>query len=93
MNLRDMSSLSKDDLLNAIGLETRRTATDYVLPALGVFGAGLLVGAGLGLLFAPKSGRELRGSLRGRARETLEKIDAEEKVKAPTPTPTPQAQA
>lgn len=74
MNLRDMS---KDDILNAIGLETRRSAADYVLPALGVFSAGLVVGAGLGLLFAPKSGREIRGAIRGRLREQAEKADAE----------------
>ena len=89
MNLRDVSNVSKDDLLNAIGLETRRTATDYVLPALGVFGAGLLVGAGLGLLFAPKSGKELRGNLRGHLQERGAKGDAETAVK---PSP-PQAQA
>jgi len=66
MNVRD---LSKDDILGAIGLETRRTATDYILPALGVFSAGILVGAGLGLMFAPKSGRELRGDIRERLTE------------------------
>ena len=31
---------------------------------LGTFGVGLLVGAGLGLLLAPKAGRELRDDLR-----------------------------
>ncbi len=60
MNLRDFS---KDDILNALGLELRKTPGDFVLPALGVFGAGLLVGAGLALLFAPKSGNELRSDI------------------------------
>jgi hypothetical protein len=63
MNLKEMT---KDDILHAIGLETRRTATDYLLPVIGVFSAGLLVGAGLGLLFAPKRGDQLRSDLRGR---------------------------
>ncbi len=34
--------------------------TEALLPALGVFGAGFLVGAGTALLLAPKPGRELR---------------------------------
>src|SRR5687768_5006816 len=49
--------------LAAIGLQTRRSPTDYILPALGLFGVGVLVGAGLGLLLAPKQGRELRGDI------------------------------
>jgi hypothetical protein len=50
-------------LLHALGLEPRRSASSYILPALGVFAAGALVGGALGLLFAPKSGRELRSDL------------------------------
>jgi hypothetical protein len=49
--------------LAAIGLQPRRSASDYILPALGLFGVGMLVGAGLGLLLAPKQGRELRGDI------------------------------
>lgn len=71
MNLRDMT---KNDILQAIGLETRKSVGDYLMPALGVFGAGLLVGAGLGLLFAPKAGDQLRSDLRGRVGGVAEKI-------------------
>ena len=71
MSLKD---LTRDDILRSIGLETRRTPADYVLPALGIFGAGLIVGAGLGLLLAPKSGRQLRGELRERAEHLREKL-------------------
>ena len=49
--------------LAAIGLQQRRSASDYLFPALGLFGVGILVGAGLGLLLAPKQGRELRGDI------------------------------
>ena len=55
--------VTKDDILARLGLESRRTATDYIMPALGVFGAGMLVGAGLGLMFAPKRGVEIRHDL------------------------------
>lgn len=57
-----------ESALSAIGLQPRRTAADYVLPALGVFGVGLLVGVGLGLLLAPKPGVELRGDIGRRVR-------------------------
>jgi hypothetical protein len=64
--LKKLKDLDKDDMLGVLGLETRRGAGDWVLPAVGFFGLGLLVGAGLGLMLAPKSGTELRGDLRTR---------------------------
>lgn len=77
MNLKDIRSLDRDDVLKMVGLESRRTAADYLLPALGLFGAGIIVGAGLGLLFAPKPGREIRGELNERVQEMREKAAAE----------------
>lgn len=53
-----------DSALSAIGLERRRTVADLIMPALGLFGLGVVVGAGLGLMFAPKQGKELRGDVR-----------------------------
>ena len=44
--------VDKDDLLDLVGLESRRTTGDKLVPALAIFGAGILVGAGLGLLLA-----------------------------------------
>jgi hypothetical protein len=66
LSLNEMKKLDKDDLLELIGLETRKGPTDWLLPALGAFSVGMLVGAGLGLLMAPKPGRELRSDLRNR---------------------------
>ncbi len=63
-SLRNLKDIEKDDVLELMGLQSRRSAADYVLPTIGVFSLGLLVGAGLGLLLAPKSGRELRDDLR-----------------------------
>ncbi|MDP3233999.1 MAG: hypothetical protein Q8S33_14750 [Myxococcales bacterium] len=59
-NLKRLADVDKDDLLDLIGLEERRTSTDKLVPALALFGAGVLVGVGLGLMLAPKAGRELR---------------------------------
>lgn len=63
------SSLTKENMLDSLGLQEKRQSTDYLLPALGIFGAGLAVGAVLGLLFAPKSGSELRTDVRGRLQD------------------------
>jgi len=64
MDIKDtLGRLTKHDALAAIGLETRRSAMDYLWPAAGLFAAGIVVGAGLGLVFAPKSGRELRAAI------------------------------
>lgn len=50
---------SSDDALGLIGLARRRSA----LSDLPAFGAGVVVGAGVGLLFAPMSGTALRRTL------------------------------
>jgi len=57
---------SLESLLDRMGLEQKRSTMEVVLPALGIFGAGIAVGAALGILFAPKRGDELRGDLRHR---------------------------
>jgi hypothetical protein len=59
-NLKRLADVDKEDLLDLIGLEERRSSTDKLVPALALFGAGVLVGVGLGLMLAPKPGRELR---------------------------------
>jgi gas vesicle protein len=59
--------MTTDDVLARLGLHTRMKTTDYMLPALGLFGAGLVVGAGLGLLFAPRPGHEMRAEIGRRA--------------------------
>jgi hypothetical protein len=65
-SLRKLADVDKDDVLELIGLEERRTATDKLVPALALFGAGVLVGVGLGLMLAPKPGRELRADVKQR---------------------------
>ena len=71
MNLKDLRKLKdfdKDDILDMFGLETRSSTAAWMAGALGTFGVGMLVGAGVALLLAPKPGRELREDLRGRLR-------------------------
>jgi hypothetical protein len=52
--------ISKDDILNALGFETKTSGyADMFL----MFGAGLIAGAAVGLLLAPKTGSELRSDV------------------------------
>jgi hypothetical protein len=73
---KQISRLEKDDILKLFGVEERRSTVDHLIPALGLFSVGLLVGAGIGLLLAPKPGRELREDLRSRLGAGRESINS-----------------
>ncbi|HEX9506805.1 MAG TPA: YtxH domain-containing protein [Myxococcales bacterium] len=92
-DIKKLRDLDKDDLLNLIGLQSKRTVAEWLLPTVGIFGVGLLIGAGVGLLLAPKPGKELRGELRSRIQEATDQLsenfsNAQTQTRAPTPTPT-----
>lgn len=53
------SFLDRDELLRRLNLEERSPAGDF-FAGLGLFAMGVLVGAGLGVLFAPRRGDEVR---------------------------------
>ena len=55
-------AIDRDELLGRMGLERRTPAGDF-FTGLGLFAVGVLVGAGLGLMFAPKRGDEMRSAL------------------------------
>ena len=61
----EVRNFSPDDILNALGLEKKRSGAEKMLPMIGIFGAGLLVGAGIALLLSPKSGKEIRDAIGG----------------------------
>lgn len=64
---------STDELLRAIGLQRTRNGSE-LLGGVAVFGAGILVGAGLALLFAPGSGAEMREQIGAKVEDAKEKI-------------------
>lgn len=74
LSLKDLKKLDRDDVLELIGLETRRTTAETALPALGIFAAGVLVGVGVGLLLADRPGQQLRGDLRQRIQGGQDKL-------------------
>jgi YtxH-like protein len=51
---------SKEDIASAVGLQARSSTTGDMLTAFSIFGTGMILGAGLALLFAPKAGNEIR---------------------------------
>jgi hypothetical protein len=63
---KNLPDLDKDDVLDLIGLESRRSTAEKVMPSLALFGAGVLLGVGLGLMLAPKPGVQLRHDLKDR---------------------------
>ena len=82
---RQMSDLDKDDILGLVGLQSRQTTADWLVPALSAFGVGVLVGVGVGLIIAQKPGAELRSDLRSRLSrgdQTATGTTAAEKVPA-----------
>ncbi len=68
MTMKDLRKLNKNDVLEVLGLETKQSTGAWLAGSLGTFGVGLLVGAGIALMLAPKPGRELREDLRDRLR-------------------------
>ena len=67
---------SRDQIADALGL-ARSRGTDTT-GAIGLFAVGLLVGAGLALLFAPKAGSELREELGERVSGLRESFSPEQ---------------
>lgn len=72
MNFRDIRDLSKDDILDAIGLQAKPSTGSWMFGTIGLFGLGLLVGAGMALMLTPKTGIELRQQLNQKIRRAKE---------------------
>jgi len=66
MKLQDIRNMDKDDFLGILGLETKHSFANQVLGTMGTFGIGVLVGAGVALLLAPKTGSDMRHDLRAK---------------------------
>jgi hypothetical protein len=66
---------SWSDLLEAAHIRSRPTSSVDVISGMSLFAAGILVGAGLGLLFAPSSGERLRHDLTAKIGELRERLE------------------
>jgi hypothetical protein len=75
MNMKKlMRSYDADDILHLIGLTQRRSFLGSLLPALGLLTAGAVIGAGIGLAFAPSSGQRFRQDVTGRLDNLRERV-------------------
>ena len=66
----NLKGVTVDDVLYYLGLERRTSA----VPKFLLLGVGVLVGAGVGLMLAPRSGRELRHQIGDRFGDLRTKI-------------------
>jgi len=74
MKLRDLTDFDREDILGALGLQSKTSTTSWVFGSLGLFGLGIVVGAGVALILAPKPGVELRRDLEGRIRNVRDRV-------------------
>ena len=72
-----MRGYELDDALRLIGRSRRRSMLEMLLPAVALLAAGAAIGAGIGLAFAPSSGRRLREDMSGRLDHLRERVKRE----------------
>ena len=72
--LQRFRKVDADELLNRIGLQTRRTMVRTMLATSGVFATGVLLGATLGMAFAPRRGEQMRREMREKAESVKARV-------------------
>jgi hypothetical protein len=68
---------SKEDIAGAVGLEPQTSPSGDMLRTFGIFGAGIILGAGLALVFAPKAGDAIRHDIVEKVGEVGNKLRVE----------------
>ena len=86
--LAQLKDVDRDDVLEYVGLQERTSSWGTALSTIGIFCIGAIVGAGLGLAFAPKPGAELRNDLGERVRRKASEIGIGEENNAGYPNST-----
>jgi hypothetical protein len=80
MTMKELRKLDKDDVLGMLGLETKTSTGAWLAGTLGTFGVGLLVGAGIALMLAPKAGVDLRQDIKDKLRRNANEVDMDETI-------------
>jgi len=74
MSMKKLVGYDLDDILRLANLQRRRSAIELFAPALGFMALGAAVGAGVGLMLAPSSGRRLRQDVTERVDQLRDRI-------------------
>ena len=77
MSMKTMTGYDIDDALELMGLRRKPTFFDAFIPAVALVAMGAAVGAGVGLAFAPSSGRRLRKEFGDRLEQIRERMKFE----------------
>jgi hypothetical protein len=77
MNMKQMTGFDLDDALELAGLRRKPTFFSTFFPAVLLVTAGVVVGASVGLAFAPSSGRRLRKEFGDRIDQLRERMKSE----------------
>jgi hypothetical protein len=85
----NVREIDQDDILERLGLERRRGAFERVITAVGLFGAGMVVGAGVGMLASPMAPADMRKKITDGAKSVKKELTelvsaAEEQVQKGT---------
>jgi hypothetical protein len=66
-----------DSFLETVGLARRRRIAEFILPAATLVAFGAAIGAAVGLMLAPSSGRRLRQDMGDRFDQLRNKVSGE----------------
>jgi hypothetical protein len=72
--MQTLQKLSADDVLEALGLQRRRSFESYLVPTAALFAAGAVVGAATAVLLTPKTGPAMRKELIAGAKDLGQRI-------------------
>lgn len=71
-----LQALTKENLAGVAGLRPSATTSGDVVSAVALFGTGVILGAGLALLFAPMTGHEVREGIAEKVGELGDQLRA-----------------
>jgi hypothetical protein len=73
--IQKLAEVKPEDVARALkSLERATTGRLGFVPRLGGFGAGVALGVGVGLLFAPRAGKEMREAITEAVRQRLQSL-------------------
>ena len=77
--MKKLTGYDIEDVLELMGLARRRSVLGTMVPVIGYVALGAALGAGIGLMFAPSSGRRLRREVGDRLDQMRERVKTEAK--------------